>query len=217
MIFHPKYLILILAFAANLTLVAKEQPFGCLIHEAYGPDTYTLTDGAVAQSFEPCSTGELVYVHLFMNSTTNSTFSAQMSISELVEGQSIILAKQQIIVPENTKDPFVSIPLASAVHLIEGQEYWINVQANDQHPLNISYSSQDDYEGGSAFRNGIKTRGDLAFELGIRFAEEEPKNKPFFKINTAPLSCVEKVSIGNTEFDAEFEDWNLHWTPCEGT
>ena len=163
----------------------------------------------------PCSTGELVYVHLFLNSTDNSTFSAQMSISEYVGDQLVVLAKQQIIVPENSKDPFVSIPLASSVDLKEGQEYWINIEANHQHPLNISYSTYDDYEGGSAFRNGAKTKGDLAFELGIRFAEEKPLKKTLFQITAKPSNCIEKSSSGNTPIDAEFENWHLQWTPCE--
>ena len=217
MIFHPKHILLLLAFTATFSMAANEPPFGCLIHEAYGPDTYTLTDGAVSQSFKPCSTGELVYIHLFLNSAENNTFSALMNITALVEGKTEVLAKQQIIVPENTKDPFVSIPLASSVHLEEGKEYWINVEANNQHPLNISYSAQNDYNDGSAFRNGTKTRGDLAFELGIRFTEDQAKPKSFFQISSEPSNCLKKVSEGKVAMEADFENWNLKWIPCQNT
>lgn len=207
---HPRLTFILMALLTGAIAKATPQPHGCLIHESWGPDKLSVQEGTISQSFQPCSDGEVVYLHLYVRSTDATSFSTKMWLTENPNPHRAALGTQQVVIPSNSQKSFVSINMTHPVQLDAGKKYWIHLAANEDHEFDIQYSKKDDYPDGEAYVSGVKIAGDLAFELGMRYPETTPKQ--LFKVKNAP-ECVLKNSFGEEAISNR--PWSMEWKACK--
>ena len=188
---------------------ATPRPHGCLIHESWGPDKLSVQEGTVSQSFQPCSDGEIVYLHLYVRSADATSFSTKMWLTADPNPHRASFGTQQVVIPSNTQKSFVSISMAQRVKLVAGEKYWIHLKAHEEHEFDIQYSKKDDYPEGEAYVSGVQIAGDLAFELGMRYPESAPKQ--LLKAKKVP-ECELKNIFGQEAIANR--PLNVEWKAC---
>jgi hypothetical protein len=206
-----------LTFCLLISALALGQNNACIVQQAWGPDRFELRSGTIAQTFTPCSEGELNYIELQIGSLNSTSFATRLKISKFTRSGQEQLSTQQIVVPSSNQDPIVRIWLASPVQLQENDTYLFTITAHNEHPIAVHYSSENDYPFGSILKNGQRERGDLAFELGIKHEQPELAHKTMFKISPSTDPCALKNTRDDEQRSAQKGIWQQTIRPCNTT
>ncbi len=206
-----------LTFCLLISALAMGQNNACIVQQAWGPDVHVLRSGKIAQTFTPCSEGELNYLELQLSSQNSTSFATRLNISKFTRSGQEQLSTQQIVVPSSEQDPLVRIWLASPVELQENETYLFSILAHEDHPIEVHYSAENDYAYGSILKNGQRERGDLAFELGIKHEQPELARKTMFKVSPSSDPCALENVRDDEKWDAQQGIWQQSIRPCVET
>lgn len=160
--------VLPLTFCLLISALTLGQNNACIVQQAWGPDHFVLRSGEISQTFTPCSSGELNYIELHLSSQNSTSFATRLKVSKFTRTGQEQLSTQQIVVPSSDQDPLVRIWLTSPVELKKNETYIFTISAHNDYPIEVHYSSENDYPFGSILKNGQRERGDLAFGIKNR-------------------------------------------------
>lgn len=197
------FLVTILLGIQNTSFAMNE---GCVIHQTFGPERTLIRHGYIAQTFVPCSDGDLDYLTLFLNSLDETSFSTYLEIFEVSQGVAISLGKQQVVIPGIDQEAEVKLWLAGDIELRAGLQYMIELHALEGSAFQVHYARSDEYGSGQLFRNGLRSGGDMAFELGVRHKNQIANGpKPLFKIKSKQRGPeTDPCELKQLEADFEF-------------
>lgn len=209
--------VLPLTFCLLISALTSGQNNACIVQQAWGPDHFVMRSGKISQTFTPCSGGELNYIELHLGSLNSTSFATRLKVSKFTRSGQEQLSTQQIVVPSSDQDPLVRIWLTSPVELEENETYMFTISAHNEYPIEVHYSSENDYPFGSILKNGQRERGDLAFELGIKHEQPEMARKTMFKISSNDDPCALQNTRDDEQWSAKKGVWQQTLRPCKPT
>lgn len=149
----------------------------CLIKQNKNTQSILVNAGKVGQSFTPCESGTLDFIGLQIESASEKSFTAVLAIKD----GNTILTEQQIVVPAAGQASEQRTWLVNPPVVTAGQRYTFEVKGSANDAFTVQYQSSTPYEEGGMILNGMGTTGDLAFEAGVRAAQNNPNCFPDFR------------------------------------
>ncbi|HEU5081551.1 MAG TPA: MBG domain-containing protein [Opitutaceae bacterium] len=163
----------------------------------------------VAQSFTATKTGVLTSIKIFGSTTSSSTLN-------IYSGDGVggtLLTSQSVTAFNAAGDADTSfqryigstLTLSSTVNITNGNRYTFQLINNDG--VSITYTTNSDYSGGTAYDTGVEIGGSIDFEFSV--VQDDPPN-------SAPVNNVAPAIIGTQTVGFALSTTTGSWSDPDG-
>ncbi len=160
----------VLTFMLGITIQVSAHKEGCVFQKAFGSEKTTVYDGVVDQSIEPCQSGTLEFLSVYMQSEDVSTFGTHLNVYKLDNHSKELIHSQQVVVPSIEQNPYAKIWLSNSIEVDEQNEYSFEITIPEGKAITFFHPYADKNV------SPLNSKG-LSYEFGINSDESGMQNR----------------------------------------